>query len=181
MAKKMPGRLVALSASAIATIYLAGRVSTQWAADNVASASAGADTPAAVSPSATATSTNVATSTPTVVVGASATSTPSPTATSTSTSASPYANGTYTGTGTSRFGNVSVSVTIAGGNISNVQITKVTTSYPVSRIASLPAQVVQKQTASVNSISGATYSSQAFKLAVQQALTQAQAALSAAS
>jgi uncharacterized protein with FMN-binding domain len=71
-------------------------------------------------------------------------------------------------------------VSVAGGKISTVQITKVTTSYPVSRIASLPAQVTQNQTASINSITGATYSSQAFKQAVQQALTQAQAAMSAA-
>ena len=74
-----------------------------------------------------------------------------------------------------RFGNVSVSVTTSAGAISNVQITRVTTSFPVSRIAPLPAQVVQKQTASVNLVSGATYSSQAFRTAVQQALALAQA------
>ena len=50
-----------------------------------------------------------------------------------------------------------------------------TTSYPVSRIASLPSAVVKAQSANVNVISGATYSSQAFKQAVQQALTQASA------
>jgi uncharacterized protein with FMN-binding domain len=72
-------------------------------------------------------------------------------------------------------------VTIANGKISNVQITKVTTKFPMSRIASLPAAVVQSQSANVNVISGATYSSQAFKQAVQQALSQAQAAGSAQS
>jgi uncharacterized protein with FMN-binding domain len=76
---------------------------------------------------------------------------------------------------------VTASVTIAGGSISNVQITKVTTKYPMSRIASLPAQVVKNQSANVNVISGATYSSQAFKQAVQTALAQAQAANSAKS
>jgi uncharacterized protein with FMN-binding domain len=101
-----------------------------------------------------------------------ATATPNATATATATATS-YADGTYTGTGSSRFGNVTVSVTTSGGVITNVQITKVTTSYPVSRIASLPAQVVQHQTANVNVVSGATYSSQAFKQAVQQALSQA--------
>ena len=39
-----------------------------------------------------------------------------------------------------------------------------------------PAQVVQKQSANVNAISGATASSQAFKQAIQQALAQATAA-----
>jgi uncharacterized protein with FMN-binding domain len=140
MAKKMPGRLVALSASAVAVIYLAGLVTTQ----------------------------------PIVAVGASAAS--ATTTTTTSTVASTYANGTYAGTGTSRFGNVTVSVTVSAGKITNVQITKVTTSYPVSRIASLPAQVVQGQTANVNVVTGATYSSQAFKQAVQQALALALAA-----
>jgi uncharacterized protein with FMN-binding domain len=68
-----------------------------------------------------------------------------------------------------------VSVNVSGGQIANVQITRVTTSYPVSRIASLPAAVIKAQSASVNAVSGATYSSQAFKQAVQQALAQASA------
>jgi uncharacterized protein with FMN-binding domain len=163
MARKMPARLVALSASAVAAIYVAGLVSTQPAAATVAAAAA------APLAGASNTASNTAT-TPAVVVGASATST--------STSASPaaaYADGAYSGTGTSRFGNVSVSVTISGGKLTNVQITKVTTSFPESRIASLPAAVVASQSANVNVVSGATYSSQAFKQAVQQALAQAAA------
>jgi uncharacterized protein with FMN-binding domain len=70
---------------------------------------------------------------------------------------------------------MTVSVSIQGGAIANIQITSVNTEYPVSRIASLPGQVVKQQTANVNVITGATYSSQAFKQAVQQALAQAQA------
>jgi uncharacterized protein with FMN-binding domain len=173
MAKKMPGRLVALSASAVATIYVAGWMSTQPAATTVA-ASAGET-------SAVATTAVPATGLSSVVVGASTTASPSAsTSTSSGTAAASgsYADGTYSGTGTSRFGNVSVSVTIASGRITSTQITKVTTSYPVSRIASLPGQVISKQSASVNVVTGATYSSQAFKQAVQAALTQAQAASS---
>jgi uncharacterized protein with FMN-binding domain len=113
-----------------------------------------------------------------VVVGASAATTSATTSTSTSASTAAYTDGTYSGTGTSRFGNVTVAVTIAGGKIGTVQITKVTTSFPASRIASLPAVVVANQSASVNVITGATYSSTAFKSAVQQALAQAQAAAS---
>jgi uncharacterized protein with FMN-binding domain len=173
MPKTLPRRLVALSASAVAAMYAAGMLSTRAVAQSEAGTTT-AETP--VVP--TSTLSQVSTSTPSVVVGASVTATPTTPATATPSasateSASAYADGTYTGTGTSRFGNVTVSVTTSGGVISNVQITKVTTSYPVSRIASLPTQVVQNQTANVNVVSGATYSSRAFKQAVQQALSQA--------
>jgi uncharacterized protein with FMN-binding domain len=82
-------------------------------------------------------------------------------------------DGTYTGTGTSRRGNVNVAVTVHSGLISNVSITSVTTEYPVARIASLPTQVVSRQSAQVDNISGATYSAQAFRAAVQAALSKA--------
>lgn len=199
MAKQSPKRLIALSASAVATIYLAGLVSTRSAADSVSvtSVSAAANPSAAVTPTTTA----AASSTPAlaVLVGASATPTQAPAsatptttpttapttvstpaATSVTRTSSSYADGTYSATGTSRFGNVTVSVITAAGKISNVQITQVTTKFPVSRIASLPAQVTQNQTANVNVVTGATYSSQAFKQAVQQALSQALAANSSA-
>ena len=188
MPTKIPRGLVALSSSAIATIYFAGLFSTRAAADGI-SAVASADQPATSTPTS---GTAVQTSAPTVVVGASATTTPTPQATTTATAqptttststttstaakTSGYADGTYSGTGSGRFGSVTVSLTTSGGTISNVQITKVSTTFPVSQIASLPAQVVQKQSANVNAISGATASSQAFKQAIQQALAQATAA-----
>lgn len=99
--------------------------------------------------------------------------TPAASSSSGAPTASPYTDGTYTGTGTSRRGNVTVSVTISGGRISNVDLTKVATEYPASAIASLPAQVVATQSAQVNGTSGATYSAQAFRGAVQAALQQA--------
>ncbi|MBV9169675.1 MAG: FMN-binding protein [Chloroflexi bacterium] len=169
MARKMPRRLVALSTSAIATIYFAGFVATRSADAGMAGASAASVAPTISSTTATATS---STSLATPVVGASA----QPTATSTSSAASTtvaYKDGTYTGSGTSRRGGVNVSVTVQNGQTSNVQITSVSTEYPVSRIASLPAQVIAKQSAQVNTISGATYSTQAFVQAVQQALSKA--------
>jgi uncharacterized protein with FMN-binding domain len=169
MARRMPGRLVALSASAVATIYVAGLLSTQPAAQSVAAAAA--PIAAVVTPTST-----LATSAPAVVVGASTSATTTPT---TTTNAA-YVDGTYSATGTSALGDVTVSLSVAGGKIANVQITKVTTKFPMSRIASLPAQVVQVQSANVNVISGATYSSQAFKQAVQQALTQAHTAVASA-
>ena len=162
MAKKMPRRLVALSSSAIAAIYLAGFAYTR-----------GAD--AGLAPSAT--------SVPTVAVSASATpsatapssSVASATSTLTAATTAAYRDGTYAGTGTSRRGDVTVSVTVQSGRIGNVTISSVTTQYPVSRIAALPAQVISRQTSQVDNVSGATYSAQAFRSAVQAALTKASA------
>lgn len=164
MAKKMPRGLVALSSSAIAAIYLAGFVYTRGADAGLAAVATSVPTTVPASPSATAT--------------VPATSTPASTTTSTSTSTSTtaaYRDGTYTGSGTSRRGNVSVSVTIQSGRIANVTISSITTQYPVARIAALPAQVVARQSGQVDNVSGATYSAQAFSLAVQAALSTASA------
>jgi uncharacterized protein with FMN-binding domain len=176
MAKKMPGRLVALSASAVAAIYIAGLLSTQTAAQSVTEAvAAPPPTPSSAAANPSTTSTTPSASAPTVVVGASATATATATPTTATSPASTYSDGTYSATGTSPLGNVTVSVSLSSDRITNVQITKVTTKFPVSRIASLPAQVIQGQTASVNVVTGATYSSQAFRQAVQLALQQARA------
>jgi uncharacterized protein with FMN-binding domain len=77
--------------------------------------------------------------------------------------------------GTSRRGSVQVSVTIQSGRIASVTIGRVSTEYPVSDIARLPNEVVSRQSAQVDVVSGATFSSIAFRGAVQQALQQAQA------
>ena len=146
MAKKMPRGLVALSSSAIAAIYLAGFVYTRGADAGLASVA----TSVAPTTQAAATSTSTALST-----------------------TAAYRDGTYTGSGTSRRGNVNVSVTVQSGRIANVSISSVTTQYPMSRIAALPAQVVAGQSSQVDNVSGATYSGQAFSLAVQAALTKA--------
>ena len=82
-------------------------------------------------------------------------------------------DGTYTGTGSSRRGDVWVSVQVQGGRISTVAITRSTLQYPLRDIAGLPAQVVQRQSAQVDIVSRATYSSQAFRTAVSQALSKA--------
>jgi uncharacterized protein with FMN-binding domain len=86
-----------------------------------------------------------------------------------------FKDGSFTGQGTSRRGDVWVSVQIQGGRISNVTITRSTLQYPLRDIANLPAQVVQRQTANVDIVSRATYSSMAFRGAVAQALSSATA------
>jgi uncharacterized protein with FMN-binding domain len=90
-------------------------------------------------------------------------------------SSSKFKDGAYKGVGTSRRGDIQVSLDVQGGRIATVTITGSTTEYPTRDIANLPAQVVSRQSPQVDSVSGATYSAQAFRSAVQQALQRAQA------
>ncbi len=85
-----------------------------------------------------------------------------------------YKDGSYTGSGTNRFGTVEVAVTIQKGSIANVEITRSATRYPVTYIESLPQQVIDKQSANIDTVSRATNSSKDFIEAVQQALSKAQ-------
>jgi uncharacterized protein with FMN-binding domain len=184
MAATMPRKLVALSFAAIATVYSAGYLATQGADARLGLS----ETPSAIvaqaaSPAAT-------------LVPAPATAAPAPAArrsvaravpTATPSTAAPnagtapashvastvYRDGTFEGQGTSRRGGFRVAVTIQAGAITNVAITQSTTQYPASRVAALPGQVVARQSAQVDRVSGATFSTQAFQQAVQQALAQA--------
>jgi|SRR5579872_3942177 len=153
MAKKMPRQLVALSTSAIAAIYFAGFVATRSADAGIASTASAYNVPTAKAASASVSSTS-SSSAPTVTA---------------------YRDGTYSGSGTSRRGGVTVALTVAGGRITNVSISRVSTEYPSSRISALPAQVVARQSSQVDNVTGATFSAQAFRQAVQAALQQASA------
>lgn len=88
---------------------------------------------------------------------------------------SQYLDGTYQGSGSDAIGTVYVAVTVQGGKITNCQITQCDTHYPQSYIDPvLPQEVIARQSAQVDVVSGATGSSYDFAMAVQQALTQAQ-------
>jgi uncharacterized protein with FMN-binding domain len=180
----MPRGLVAISASAVAAIYMAGYLRTQSADASIAAA---ALPTAAVAQSAPVATVAPTATSPQVVVqrrqGASRTAPaaqPTPTPASSSSSSTQtqvaYKDGTYTGQGTSRRGDVWVSVQVQGGRIANVTITRSTLQYPLRDIQGLPAEVVQRQSAQVDTVSRATYSSDAFRGAVTQALAAAQAA-----
>jgi uncharacterized protein with FMN-binding domain len=105
-----------------------------------------------------------------------ATAAPAPPPTATAAPArSGYRDGTFTALGTSRRGDIQVALTIRGGRITNVAITDASTQYPVSWIAPLQGEVVARQRAQVDLVTGATSSSLAFRGAVQQALAQATA------
>jgi len=186
MAQKTSGTLVALGTAAVTAIYMTGYLATASASQSMADPTQ-APVVATVQPAATAvpTATLVATAAvvndrgPVVETAASPTATPRPAATATPTKApaaqGAYKDGTYTGEGNSRRGGFDVAVTVAGGRITNVQITKAFTEYPASRVSALPGQVVSRQSAKVDRVSGATYSTQAFQQAVSQALAQAAA------
>jgi len=188
--------LVALSASAVAAIYMAGYLRTQ-SADAGIGASAAALSPGVTSRAAIATN-PPAGATPTAIpptvqrqapVAARAAPTvqptspavqriaPQPTAppapTVSQQAQAALKDGTFTGQGSSRRGDVWVSVQVQSGRIADVTITRSTLQYPLRDIAGLPSQVVQRQSAQVDIVSRATYSSQAFRQAVSQALSKA--------
>ena len=84
-----------------------------------------------------------------------------------------YKDGVYLGRGTSRHGDIEAMVEIQGGRITNAVISQCLTRYSCSWIAVLVPQVVVRQSAEVDYVSGATVSSDAFYYAVTQALAQA--------
>jgi uncharacterized protein with FMN-binding domain len=191
---RMHRGLVALSASAIAAVYMAGYLRTQAAdatiaaADPVLTASPTVQVTVAAPPAATATPAPPAVArlqarTAPQSSSAPAAQAPTPVPTQTRAQTQPpsqsvqaaYQDGTYTGQGTSRRGDVWVQVQVVGGRVANVSITRSTLQYPLRDIAGLPQQVIDRQDAQVDTVSRATYSSMAFRQAVTQALASAKA------
>ncbi|SEC08325.1 FMN-binding protein [Paenibacillus sp. GP183] len=84
-----------------------------------------------------------------------------------------YKDGTYNGSGSNRRGSIQVAVTIKSDKITDVTISRFAMHYTIDDVVGLPQEVVQKQSAQVKNVSGATYSTQAFQDAVQVALSQA--------
>lgn len=84
-----------------------------------------------------------------------------------------YADGTYTGSGSNRRGYIQVAVQVKSGKIVDVEITDFGMHYSEDDVVGLPQEVIQNQSPSVQNVSGATYSTEAFQAAVQDALSQA--------
>lgn len=89
-------------------------------------------------------------------------------------------DGTYTGTAeTVRFGTTQVKVTIAGGKITDVAVVQLNQddprSYQISQdaVPTLRDEVLSEQTAAVDTVSGATYTSDQYEASLQSALDQA--------
>ncbi|AQR93570.1 FMN-binding protein [Clostridium saccharoperbutylacetonicum] len=95
--------------------------------------------------------------------------------TSKSNSTGQYKDGTYTGTGAGFGGTTKISVTIAGGKITGVKTVsnEDTSKYYNRAIGTITNSVISKQSGSVDTVSGATYSSRGIIEAVQNALSQA--------
>lgn len=121
------------------------------------------------------TATPGATATPTPVATHSATPTPSPTPTP----SGPYHNGTYTGSVASTdYGSVQVSATVAGGYITNITFLRMPSGGNSTIITSqakpvLLSETLQAQSASINTVSGATQTSAGYKASLAAALAQA--------
>jgi uncharacterized protein with FMN-binding domain len=84
-----------------------------------------------------------------------------------------YKDGTYTGWGYCRHGDLQAAVTIEAGRIISAKVVQCLTRYSCNWIEPLYPQVVQRQSAEVDYISGASESSDAFYDAVTEALKKA--------
>lgn len=84
--------------------------------------------------------------------------------------------GTYTGTARGYKSNITVSVTVSSNQIENVDITSIhdTPEYEATPVATIPSEILSKQSPYVDVVSGATYSSNGIINAVKKALAKAQ-------
>ena len=87
------------------------------------------------------------------------------------------ADGTYNGIGEGYAGEIEVEVTVEGGEITSVEILEHNESDGISETAinELPNQIVETQTYDVDTVSGATNSSEGILGAVKDALADAEA------
>lgn len=169
---RMKAGLVGLSSAAVLSVYAAGYINTRAdATTNLAvAAPVISAAPAATPTTATAPTRAAGGSTVQAQPTARATATPTTAAASVS-----YKDGSYVGVGNSRHGSIQATVVIQGGKIVSAEITQCGTRYPCSKVSNLPAQVIARQSAQVNHVSGATDSSNAYMGAVASALAQAKA------
>jgi uncharacterized protein with FMN-binding domain len=118
------------------------------------------------------------------------TSAPSTSSSSSSSSASTASSSTKTATGdavSTRYGPVQLKVTVSGGKITKVEAIQLPSSDPKSAEISsyaepqLSQSALTAQSANIDVVSGATYTSDGYKTALQSALDNAGAKVSAAS
>ena len=82
-------------------------------------------------------------------------------------------DGTFLGWGSCRHGDIQASVVIEDGRITSTSIAQCLTRYSCKWIEGLLTQVVDRQNARVDVVSGATESTEAFEDAVRDALAKA--------
>ena len=95
---------------------------------------------------------------------------------------SALADGTFTGsTVNTRFGPVQVRITVSGGRITDVQVPEYPSSNPRDRqineqaLPLLASETTAAQSADIDMVSGATYTSQGYLSSLQSAIDQAHA------
>lgn len=87
-----------------------------------------------------------------------------------------YNDGTYEGTADGFGGPITVSVTVEDGKITSVDVTEADGEDPAyyeSAVKAVPDAIVEAQSADVDTVSGATFSSTGIREAARQALEQA--------
>jgi uncharacterized protein with FMN-binding domain len=87
---------------------------------------------------------------------------------------SKFKDGTYSGWGYSRHGDIQAAVVVQDGRVVSAEISQCLTRYSCSVIDMLPAQVLSRQNAFVDLISGATESANAYSNAIYRALASSQ-------
>lgn len=149
-------------------------------------ASASATAPGTTAAATKAAATTAAAKTTTAAAPATtAKATTAPATTAKATTAPPASglkDGTYSGgTVTHQYGSVSVTITVSGGKITSVAATTTTngdsksTQINASAIPTLKSRVIAAQSGNISSVSGATYTSGAFKTSAQAAVAKAKA------
>ena len=141
------------------------------------------NTPAQARPRTPAADVSQASPTPSASPSPSDSSAPTPTPTPTPTNPGPtYKDGQYTGqVFQNQFGDTQVKVTISGGRITDVQALQLPydrqRSAEISQYAApqLHDEVLQAQSAQIDTLSGATYTTDSYAQSVQSALDKAHA------
>ncbi len=131
----------------------------------------------------TVTAVKTTATTPAATTPAATTPAPTTPAATATAKADATAGGTFTGAVSSnRWGPVQVKITIAAGQITNVRAIQTPASKPKSvrindrAVPMLKSEALTAQSAQINTISGATYTSDSYALSLQSALDAASAA-----
>ena len=131
---------------------------------------------AAASPGTTNTVSGVATATGTAATATATGAATAPTSATASTS-STLADGTYAGaTDTNKWGPVQVQITVAGGKITQVVALQTPTadhrsvSINARATPTLASEALSAQSATIDTVSGATYTSDSYKVSLQSAI-----------
>ncbi|MFD4959094.1 FMN-binding protein [Microbacterium sp. NPDC058389] len=139
-----------------------------------------ATVPVAADTTTSGSSTTGSSTTGTGTTGTGTTGTAGAAAGAASTSSSGLRDGTYTGSAAStRFGPVQVQITVSGGTITDVQVPEYPSTNPRDRqineraLPTLVSETTDAQSADIDMVSGATYTSRGYLTSLQSAIDQA--------